>query len=151
MRAFIYQFKGQYMSGEDVGTTPADMELVRRETPYVAGLATTSGDPSPFTARGVFRAMLAAVPHRWGSGELAGRTVAIHRCGNVGYNLARELQKAGAKLIVANGTAIVFHSSSNAPGPTRIACGIIQDPTSKSQLSWHACGLPKSAAWRCGQ
>jgi len=99
---FINQFKGQYMTGEDVGTTPADMELVRRETPYVAGLATTSGDPSPFTARGVFRAMLAAVLHRWGSEKLAGRTVAIQGCGNVGYNLARELQKAGAKLIVAD-------------------------------------------------
>src|SRR5262249_60050098 len=75
---FINQFKGQYMTGEDVGTTPADMELVRRETPYVAGLATTSGDPSPFTARGVFRAMLAAGPPRSGGGKMARPPGALH-------------------------------------------------------------------------
>src|SRR5262249_51698178 len=77
----------------------ADMELVRRETPYVAGLATTSG---PFTARGVFRAMLAAVLHRWGAGKMGGRPVALQGGGEGGYNLARGLGKAGAKLIVAD-------------------------------------------------
>ena len=45
---FINHFNGQYITGEDVGTTPADMELVRQETPYAAGLAHNSGDPSPF-------------------------------------------------------------------------------------------------------
>ena len=99
---FINHFNGQYITGEDVGTTPADMELVRQETPYAAGLAHKSGDPSPFTAHGVFRAMQAAAFHRWQSASLSGRTVAIQGCGSVGYQLASELHKAGASLIVAD-------------------------------------------------
>ena len=99
---FINHFNGQYITGEDVGTTPADMELVRQETPYAAGLAHKSGDPSPFTAHGVFRAMQAAAFHRWKSANLTGRAVAIQGCGSVGYQLAHELHKAGASLIVAD-------------------------------------------------
>ena len=99
---FINHFNGQYITGEDVGTTPADMELVRQETPYAAGLAHKSGDPSPFTAHGVFRAMQAAAFHRWQSANLTGRAVAIQGCGSVGYQLARELHKAGARLMVTD-------------------------------------------------
>src|SRR5205085_4612982 len=99
---FINHFNGQYITGEDVGTTPADMELVRQETPYAAGLAHKSGDPSPFTAHGVFRAMQAAAFHRWKSANLTERSVAIQGCGSVGYQLARELHKAGARLMVTD-------------------------------------------------
>jgi len=96
---FIERLGGIYMTGEDVGTSPADMEIVRLETAHVAGL---TGDPSPFTARGVLRAMGAAALHRWGSDDLAGRTVAIQGCGNVGFHLAQELHAAGARLVVTD-------------------------------------------------
>jgi leucine dehydrogenase len=99
---FVEYFKGRYIAGEDVGTTPADMALVRLETSYAAGLPDKSGDPSPFTARGVFRAMQAAALVRWGSDNLAGRTVAIQGCGHVGYQLAIELHQAGARLILSD-------------------------------------------------
>jgi leucine dehydrogenase len=95
-------FKGQYITGEDVGTSPADMEYVRQETKFVAGLHGRSGDPSPKTARGVFRAMQAAAQHRWGSSDLAGKMVAIQGCGHVGYYLAGELHRAGARLMVTD-------------------------------------------------
>jgi leucine dehydrogenase len=94
--------KGQYITGEDVGTSPADMEYVLQETKYVAGLHGRSGDPSPKTARGVFRAMQAAAQHRWGSSTLAGKMVAIQGCGHVGYYLAGELHRSGAKLVVTD-------------------------------------------------
>jgi leucine dehydrogenase len=93
---------GKYITAEDVGTSPADMEYVRLETRFVAGLQDRSGDPSPRTARGVFRAMQAAARHRWGNDGLSGRTVAIQGCGHVGYYLAGELHRAGAKLIVTD-------------------------------------------------
>src|SRR5688572_30552327 len=48
---FVDTLKGRYITAEDVGTSPADMEFVRLETQYVAGLIGGSGDPSPFTAR----------------------------------------------------------------------------------------------------
>ena len=99
---FVESFGGRYITAEDVGTNPDDMAIVRRETKHVAGLHGLSGDPSPFTARGVFCAMQAAANHRWGSESLAGKTVALQGCGNVGYHLASYLHKAGARLIVSD-------------------------------------------------
>jgi len=99
---FINSLGGRYITGEDVGTSPSDMEYVRQETSYVGGLQDRSGDPSPRTARGVFRAMQAAANYRWGSDDLSGKTVAIQGCGHVGYFLAGELRQAGAKLVVAD-------------------------------------------------
>ena len=99
---FVETFAGRYITAEDVGTSPADMEYVRRETGHVAGLLGQSGDPSPFTARGVFRALMAAAKYRWDAETLSGRTVALQGCGNVGYHLAANLQKAGARLLVSD-------------------------------------------------
>jgi leucine dehydrogenase len=99
---FIESLKGQFITGEDVGTSPSDMEFIREETSYVAGLPSGSGDPSPMTAFGVFRAMQACAKHRWGSPELKGRTVAIQGCGHTGYHLAKELYREGAKLVVSD-------------------------------------------------
>ena len=99
---FVETFEGRYITAEDVGTSPADMELCRAETRHAAGLVGRSGDPSPFTAHGVFRAMQAAARFRWGADSLAGRTVALQGLGNVGLNLARELREAGARLVVAD-------------------------------------------------
>lgn len=99
---FVETFGGRYITAEDVGTSMADMDIVRLETKHVAGLAARSGDPSPWTAHGVFRAMLAAAQYRWHSEKLSGKTVALQGCGNVGYCLAKELNEAGAKLIVTD-------------------------------------------------
>ena len=99
---FVETLGGNFITAEDVGTSPSDMEIVRRETRHVAGLLSGTGDPSPFTARGVFRAMQAAAKHLWKSEALAGVTVALQGCGNVGYNLAKNLHGAGAKLIVSD-------------------------------------------------
>lgn len=93
---------GAYITAEDVGTDPGDMEFVRLETQHVAGLAQGTGDPSPITARGVFRATLAAVRQRWGLENLAGKTVAVQGLGHVGYSLAELLHAAGARLVVSD-------------------------------------------------
>ena len=99
---FVETFNGSYITAEDVGTNPDDMAIVRQETRHAAGLYGLSGDPSPFTARGVFRAMQAAAKHRWGSDSLSGKTVALQGGGNVGYHLAANVHKAGARLIVSD-------------------------------------------------
>ena len=96
---FVETFGGRYITAEDVGTNPDDIAIVRQETQYAAGLHGLSGDPSPFTARGVFRAMQAAAKHRWGSEALEGKTVALQGGGNVGYHLAKLLHADGARLI----------------------------------------------------
>lgn len=99
---FVETLKGRYITAEDVATTTADMECVSQETRHVVGLEWRSGDPSPVTAHGVFRAILASAKYRWGSDDVAGRIVTLQGCGSVGYNLARELHDAGAKLIVTD-------------------------------------------------
>ena len=99
---FVDTLKGRYITAEDVGTSPADMEFVRQETQHVAGLLGGSGDPSPFTARGVFRAIQASAKFRWKSDELSRVKVAIQGCGHVGYNLAQWLHESGAELIVTD-------------------------------------------------
>src|SRR5262245_11525831 len=82
---FVETLNGRYVTAEDVGTSPADMEIVRLETRHVAGLPGHSGDPSPKTAHGVFRAIQASTKHLWNTDDLSGLTVAIQGCGHVGY------------------------------------------------------------------
>jgi leucine dehydrogenase len=78
------------------------MDFVHMETNHVAGLKDKSGDPSPVTAHGVFRAIMASAKNRWGSDDLTGKVVTIQGCGSVGRYLAKELHEAGAKLIVSD-------------------------------------------------
>ncbi|HEX7240842.1 MAG TPA: Glu/Leu/Phe/Val dehydrogenase dimerization domain-containing protein, partial [Longimicrobiaceae bacterium] len=99
---FVEAFGGAFATGEDVGTGPEDMAFIHEETEHVGGLAHRLGDPSPHTARGVFRAMRAAVEHRTGTPELAGLTVALQGCGNVGRHLALLLRDTGARLVAAD-------------------------------------------------
>ncbi len=99
---FVETLGGSYITAEDVGTGPADVALMGLETRHIAGLLDRSGDPSPVTARGVFRAIQASAKWRWGTDELAGRRVALQGCGSVGRHLARELSEAGASLFVSD-------------------------------------------------
>jgi leucine dehydrogenase len=99
---FVESLGGRYITAEDVGTSTSDMEFVHMDTDYVTGLAGKSGDPSPVTAQGVFRAIQASAKFHWGSDDLAGKTVAIQGCGHVGYSLAALLHGAGAKLVVTD-------------------------------------------------
>jgi leucine dehydrogenase len=96
------------------------MDIVRLETKHVAGLAARSGDPSPWTAHGVFRAMQAAAQYRWHSENLSGKIVALQGCGNVGYCLAKELHEAGAKLIVTDISAERVQRAVNEFGATAV-------------------------------
>src|SRR5919109_1411930 len=97
---FVESLGGRYITAEDVGTSTADMDFVHMETDYVTGLAGRSGDPSPVTAHGVFRAIQASAKECWGSDDLHRKTVSLQGCGHVGYYLAKELHEAGAALVV---------------------------------------------------
>jgi leucine dehydrogenase len=99
---FVESLGGRYITAEDVGTSTADMDFVHMETKNVSGLAGRSGDPSPVTAHGVFRAIQASAKEKWGSDDLSTRAVSLQGAGHVGYYLAKELHGAGAKLIVTD-------------------------------------------------
>jgi len=89
------------VTAEDVGTSPADMAHVAQKTSFVAGLG-ASGDPSPFTALGCFVGAQAAVKHQLKRDSMEGLIVALQGLGHVGYDYARRLHAAGAKLVVAD-------------------------------------------------
>ncbi|HTS88279.1 MAG TPA: Glu/Leu/Phe/Val dehydrogenase [Gemmatimonadales bacterium] len=99
---FIESLKGRYITAEDVGTSPADMEYVRMETSSVAGLHGRSGDPSPVTAYGVYVGMKAAAKERWGSDSLSNRKILVQGCGNVARSLCDHLHAEGARLVVTD-------------------------------------------------
>lgn len=96
---------GRYLTAEDVGTTQADMDLIRTVTPHVTGVSESlggSGDPSPATAWGVLDAMKAVAERLWGDPTLEGRHVAIAGTGKVGGALARHLAEAGCRVTLAD-------------------------------------------------
>ncbi len=122
---FVESLGGRYITAEDVGTSTADMDYVHMETKNVTGLAGRSGDPSPVTAHGVFRAIQASAKERWGSDDLNGRAISVQGCGHVGYFLSKELHEAGAKLIVTDIDAervkqVVSEFGARAVGPDEI-------------------------------
>ena len=102
---FVDALGGRYITAEDVGTTQADMDLLRRETRYVTGVSRSlggSGDPSAATAYGCLHGMKAVAKHLWGSTSLEGRHVVVSGVGKVGYNLVRHLVEERARVTVAD-------------------------------------------------
>ena len=93
---------GRYITAEDVGTSPADMEYVLMETDHVAGIMGRSGDPSPVTAYGTYVGIKAAAEHKWGDASLSGKHVAVQGLGHVGYYLCKHLHEEGAQLTVTD-------------------------------------------------
>ncbi len=105
MGKFIDQLGGEYITGEDVGTTLDDMELLLTETDHVVTLpvhAGGAGDISPATALGSVLATKACAQRVWGSANLAGRTVALQGLGVCGYKALRLLVEQGAKVTVTD-------------------------------------------------
>ncbi len=104
--AAVANLGGRFATGPDVGTSPRDMDLIaRRGAPHVFCRTPENGgagDSAPLTAHGVFHALCNLSQRIFGSQQLAGRTIAIQGVGSVGLHLATQLQKAGAKLLLAD-------------------------------------------------
>ena len=127
----IHALQGAYIAAEDVGTTPEDMISIRKSTPYVVALPleTGSGDPSRFTAFGVFRGMQAVAQTLWGSPSLHNRTVLIQGLGNVGSKLASHLFWAGANLIFSELNEKTLHAHCLAYGTHSVSqAELLQTP-----------------------
>lgn len=102
---FVDSLSGKYITAEDVGTTTADMDLIRDVTSHVTGISESrggSGNPSPVTAYGVYMGMKAAAMHQFGSDKLNGKKVLVQGTGHVGETLIDYLTKEGAVVIVAD-------------------------------------------------
>lgn len=102
---FVDSLGGRYITAEDVGTTQADMDLIRRETRWVTGVSQSlggSGDPSVATALGLYWAMKATAITLWGSSSLEGRHVAVQGVGKVGHGVVRHLVEERCRVTVAD-------------------------------------------------
>ena len=101
MGEFVEYLDGKYISGEDVGTTLEDLQIMARKTKY-AGSTNGSGNPSPKTAFGVYKGIKATVKHKLGLDSLKGLKVAIQGVGAVGRHLAFLLFVDGCELIISD-------------------------------------------------
>lgn len=102
---FVQGLGGKYITAEDVGTSKEDMEWIARETKYVTGLPEYlggSGDPSPFTALGVYMGMKAAAKKVYGNDLLHGKKVIVQGIGHVGEHLVNHLEQEGAVISVTD-------------------------------------------------
>lgn len=99
---FVEGLNGRYITAEDMNSTTKDMSYINSETDFVAGLEGKSGNPSPVTAFGVYRGILAGINHVYGSDDLTGKVVAVQGLGAVGYTVCKHLHEAGAKLYVTD-------------------------------------------------
>lgn len=123
MGRMIDQLGGEYMTGEDVGTTLEDMEMLYTETDHVVTLPEHcggAGDISPATALGSVEAMKACAERAWGSPSLEGRRVALQGLGMVGGKALALLVEAGAEVVVSDldaervAAAVAAHGVSSA-------------------------------------
>jgi leucine dehydrogenase len=105
MGRFIDQLGGEYITGEDVGTTLDDMETLYSETDHVVTLpvhAGGAGDISPATALSSVLATKACAQRVWGDDSLKGRSVALQGLGVCGEKALKLMVDEGAHVTVAD-------------------------------------------------
>lgn len=105
MGEFIDSLGGRYVTAEDSGTSVADMHIMRERTQHVSGITTKQrfgGDPSPYTAYGVYCGIRAALRYQRGTDALKGLRFAVQGAGAVGRHLIERLIRNGADVVVAD-------------------------------------------------
>lgn len=98
---FIESLNGRYITAEDVNIGVSDIDHIYTETNNVTGVDIAhggSGNPSPWTALGVFRGIEASALKVFGDRSLQGKVVALQGAGSVGCYLGELLHEAGAKI-----------------------------------------------------
>ncbi len=102
---FIKNLNGEFITAEDVGTNPRDMEYIRMETQHVTGVPESiggSGDPAPIAALGVYMGMKACVKELFGNDHLTGRSVIVQGIGHVGEHLVKLLRDENVKVYASD-------------------------------------------------
>ncbi|PIU58018.1 MAG: leucine dehydrogenase [Deltaproteobacteria bacterium CG07_land_8_20_14_0_80_38_7] len=102
---FINTLAGRFITAEDVGTNVSDMECILNESSFVVGTDKShggSGNPSPFTAMGVFYGIRACLNYMFHNADFKGKTFVILGVGSVGSSLAKFIQEAGGNIIACD-------------------------------------------------
>ncbi|MEN9582762.1 MAG: hypothetical protein RL641_716 [Candidatus Parcubacteria bacterium] len=98
----LNELNGVFRTGEDVGMTFDDIEMLAKDSGFIIGSSGKTGDPSPWAALSVFCSIEQSIFTSENTTSLIGKTVAIKGVGKVGAELARLLVKANAKVIVSD-------------------------------------------------
>jgi leucine dehydrogenase len=97
----VENLHGRYITAEDVGATVNDMKIIARTTSFVTGMpkeeGRAGGDPSPWTALGVFLSIQALL-----GGSAQGRTIAVQGVGAVGRHVCQLLANDGGRLVISD-------------------------------------------------
>ena len=117
---FIDALNGKYYTAEDVNISASDVAQINEITKFVSGTPEVSGNPSPFTARGVYMGMKAGASIKFGSDSLKGKTVVVQGVGSVGYVLCQHLHKEGVKLKVYDINPAAMESAVKEFGATAV-------------------------------
>ena len=105
MGRFVDSVGGKYITAEDMNIGIADLESVKESTRWVVGLSResgSSGNPSPYTARGCMHGMRAVLEELYGSDDFTGRRILIQGVGAVGGALALLLKERGADVVICD-------------------------------------------------
>jgi leucine dehydrogenase len=124
---FVESLNGKYITAEDVGISPREMNWVNMETNYVAGLPGKSGDPSPVTAYGVYMGMKAAAKEAYGNESLNGKKIAVQGVGHVGAYLVEYLTKENAKVFITDIHDDILNNVAKKYGATAVPVNDIYD------------------------
>jgi leucine dehydrogenase len=97
--------RGHFETGPDLGTSPADMDIIARRCPNVFGRSLEqggAGNSGPSTALGVYHAIRASCEFLFGGASLAGRSVLVQGVGAVGRPLVERLVEDDARVLVSD-------------------------------------------------
>ncbi len=137
---FVESLQGRYITAIDSGTSAQEMDIIAQHTAYVTSTS-AAGNPSPYTARGVFEGIRAAVKHKFGTPSLQGLRIVVQGVGNVGFVLGKLLDRAGADVIVSDVNARAVDLAMGA-----FASGVVapEEASSTPCDVFAPCGLSKA-------
>lgn len=98
----IDALKGEFSTGEDVGISEENVQLMLTKSPFFLGKSGQANDPSPFASLSTFFSIKAALGVKKDFNDLSGITVAVKGLGKVGEKLVRLLLEGGATITGAD-------------------------------------------------
>lgn len=101
---FVGGLNGNYISGEDMNTSPKDMNVIAENTMYASchefgkesldGKIKGTSNPSQVTARGVYHSLMGLIKSHFdvtSSEDISDLRIGVKGIGNVGYHLIQDL------------------------------------------------------------
>lgn len=98
----VNSLKGKFYTGEDVGITQEDVNIMLKFSDYLIGKPELAGDPSPYASLSAFYSIETAVNFIFRKRSLKNLKVAVKGVGKTGRELVSLLYKAHALIYVSD-------------------------------------------------